>query len=162
MNEVANCILNDAKEILKESLKIENKIIEDKILSIMANAKIMSNQLEKSKDEKKDKKKKSKKELEELEVKKVMRKVPMWLKKPNQYNYKILKTFMNLSNNNKYPISIISLERHSNIIDPKQFISHYNQMKGISEKNHAKVFNENKGEVRLWKPVEEFITELFT
>ena len=34
-------------------------------------------------------------------------------------------------------------------------------MKNIFEKNHAKVFTEEEGKVFLWKPVSEFIIEVF-
>ena len=94
------------------------------------------------------------------EVQKVYRKVPRWLNNPSQYNYKILTTFMTLSNNNTTPINVSLLEKHSNIEDNK-FTSHFNQMKIISKRNHAKVFNEAYGEVKLWEPIAEFIVDLY-
>lgn len=67
---------------------------------------------------------------------------------------------MLLSNNNKNPISISLLE--SNLeIEPNKFLSNFNQMKTISEKNHAKVFSEEHGKIKLWEPVAEFIAQLY-
>jgi hypothetical protein len=160
METLVKEIIDDAKIILKESLIIENKIIEDKILSIIANSKILNKELENLKENKK-KSKKNKNELEKIEIEKVKRKVPLWLKKQNQYNYKILKAFMELSHNGKHSINIISLERFSSIKDPKKFLSHYNLLKTISEKNHGKVFSEKKGQVELWEPVKDIILEAF-
>jgi len=34
-------------------------------------------------------------------------------------------------------------------------------MKIISERNHAKVFDEMYGEVKLWEPVADFIVDLY-
>mgnify|MGYP006899592454 FL=1 len=67
---------------------------------------------------------------------------------------------MTLSNNNTTPINVSLLEKHSNIEDNK-FTSHFNQMKIISKRNHAKVFNEAYGEVKLWEPIAEFIVDLY-
>ena len=56
--------------------------------------------------------------------------------------------------------SINKLEEQSEI-EPKIFLGHYNAMKTISKKNHAKVFEEINKEVSLWKPVAGFIEEIF-
>ena len=68
---------------------------------------------------------------------------------------------MKLSKNNKYPISVSLLETHSDINDSRKFISHFNQMKLISEKNHGKVFTEKNGQVALWEPIKDFIVSEF-
>lgn len=154
MNTVIQKILNDAKIAYKESIKIENETLEDHLLAIIGNAQSILN-------EKSVSKQKSKSYTNESdEVQKVHRKVPRWLNNPSQYNYKILTTFMTLSNNNTTPINVSSLEKHSNIEDNK-FTSHFNQMKIISEKNHAKVFDEAYGEVKLWEPIADFIIDLY-
>jgi hypothetical protein len=49
---------------------------------------------------------------------------------------------------------------HSNI-EPKVFLSNYNILKTISEKNHGKVFTEENEQISLWKPVEEIIVKYF-
>jgi len=159
MKDIVNTILDETKLAYKESILIENKIIEDKLLSIMANAKLLLNELETVKLKKK-KKYKQNENTQALEVEKVKRKVPLWLKKQNQYNYKILNTFMSLSNNNKHTISTRLLEMHCNI-DPKVFLSNYNLLKTVSEKNHGKVFSEKDGQVTLWEPIKEIVMEYF-
>jgi len=161
MKKIIKTIMEDAKIAYRQSIIIEDKIIEDQALSIIANAKFILNELENNKMYNKKDFAKNKSEIEIDEINKVKRKVPLWLNKPNQYNYKILSTFMKLSNNNKYPISVSLLEKHSKIEDSKKFISHYNQMKIISERNHAKVFQEESGQVTLWKPIEGFVVNQF-
>lgn len=161
MNEIIEEILNDTKTAYKESISIDNKIIEEKLLSIMGNIKYLQIELENNKFKKKKKKKVDSK-IQNNEIEKVKRKVPLWLRKPNQYNYKILKTFIDLSNNNSHYVNITTLEKHSNIKDPRKFLSNYNLLKTISEKNHAKVFQEKNGQVTLWEPVSETITKYFT
>lgn len=157
MNTVVKKILDDAKVAYKESIKIENEILEEHLLAIIGNAQSILN----NKSIPKQKVYIHENENQESdEVQKVHRKVPRWLNNPSQYNYKILTTFMTLSNNNATPISVALLEKHSNIEDNK-FTSHFNQMKIISEKNHAKVFDEVYGEVKLWEPVANFIIDLY-
>lgn len=159
MRETVNKILEDAQVAYRESIMIDNTLIGEKLLSIMGNTKFILNELETNKNNKKLIVK-SDEEIESDEIKKVKRKVPLWLNKPNQYNYKILTTFMKLSKNNKYPISVSLLETHSNI-DDRKFTAHYNQMKNISEQNHGKVFKEENGQVSLWNPIEDFVVSLF-
>ena len=157
MDIVTKQILDDAKVAYKESIKINNEILESRLLSIIGNAQSILNK----KDIVKEKTSIHKNENNEsAEIQKVYRKVPRWLNNPSQYNYKILTTFMKLSNNNSTAISISLLENNSNIEDNK-FISHFNQMKIISKRNHAKVFEESYGEVKLWEPVAEFIINLY-
>jgi len=95
----------------------------------------------------------------ESEIAKVKRKVPKWMKKTNQYNYLILKAFMDLSNYNENRVPVDKLEEYVDI--GKAFLANYNNLKTISEKNHGKVFDEIDREVELWEPVAEFIEELF-
>ena len=97
---------------------------------------------------------------EENEIKKVKRKIPLWMKRQHQYNYIILSTYMKISNNNNIPILVTELEKKSNL-DTILFYRHYNLMKNIFEKNHAKVFTEKNKKVSLWNPIHEFIIEVF-
>lgn len=160
MQRIVNEILEDAKVAYKESIVMDNEIIEDKLLSIIGNAKFIFNELETNKNFEKQIIK-SDEEIESDEVDKIKRKVPLWLNKPNQFNYKILTTFMKLSENNKHPISVSLLETHSNIDDSRKFTSHYNQMKIIAERNHGKIFKEDNGQVSLWEPIEDFVVSRF-
>ena len=157
MNIIIEKILADAKLAYKESVKIENDILETYLLSIIGNAQSIINKKSTFKQHANSRENNN---SESSEIQKVHRKVPRWLKNPSQYNYKILTAFMTISNNNTTPISISLLEKHSNIEDNK-FTSHFNQMKIISERNHAKVFDEAYGEVKLWKPIASFIINLY-
>ena len=161
MKDIVNKIFENTKSAYKESVLLENKIMEDKLLTILADIRYLQNEIENNKYIKKRKKKI---DIEKVnnEVEKVKRKVPLWLEKTNQLNYKILKTFMNLSNNNSHYVNITTLESHSKIEDPKKFLSNYNLLKTISEKNHAKVFQEKNGQVTLWEPVSEIVIKYFT
>jgi len=150
-------ILYDAKVAYKESVKIENGMLEEHLLSIIGNAQSILNK--KSAPKQKNLVNTHNNQKSD-EVQKVHRKVPRWLNNPSQYNYKILTTYMTLSNSNSTPISLSLLEKNSNIEDNK-FTSHFNQMKIISERNHAKVFDEAYGEVKLWTPVADFIINLY-
>jgi len=93
------------------------------------------------------------------EIEKVKRKVPKWMKKTHQYNYQILKAFMELSDNNANRIEVEALEKYVNI--GQAFLANYNNLKTISEKNHGKVFDEIDREVELWEPVAEFVEKIF-
>ena len=161
MKKIIKLIMEDAKTAYRQSIIIDDKLIEDKVLSIITNAKLILNELENTKSNHIQEFNNNKEETEANEINKVKRKVPLWLNKPNQYNYKILSAFMKLSNNNQNPISVSLLERHSNTKDSKKFYSNYNQMKIISERNHAKVFHEENGQVSLWEPVKKFIIDQY-
>jgi len=93
------------------------------------------------------------------EIAKVKRKVPKWMKKTHQYNYQILKAFMELSDNNADRVEVDALEKYVDI--GQAFLANYNNLKTISEKNHGKVFEEIDKEVELWEPVAKFIENIF-
>ena len=158
MIEVVNSILDNAKIAYKVSVLIENEIIEEQLLSIMTNAKILLKEigtkenLNKSKDILNN---------ESDEIQRIKRRVPLWLTRQHQYNYKILSTFMKLSENNKFSIDTSLLEKHSGINDIVKFTSHFNQMKSSSPKSHGKIFIENNKQIKLWKPIEDFIISQF-
>jgi len=161
LEKLLNKILLDTKLAYKESVLINNKFLEDKLLSSITELKLLEKELEKNKIFKRSKYK-SEEELENNEIEKVKRRIILWNNKQNQMNYKILKAFMDLSNDGNHSVNIISLERYLNIKDPRKFLGHYNQLKTISAKNHGKVFHEENGQISLWKPVEEFIIENFS
>ncbi len=155
MTDILEEILNDAKLAYKESVLIDNTILEERLLSIIGNAKLLIN-----KKEQKGLNVKNSQLNQHDEIKKVQKRVQGWLRNPNQYNSKILNTFMKLSNNNEHGISVSLLEKHSDISDGR-FITNYTQMKIIAERNHGKVFEENHGEVRLWEPVADYIIKAY-
>ncbi len=164
MVEVLNRILENSKVAYRESIVIDNKLIEDNLLSIISDSKYLIDMLENTPTTKITKVRNTMNNdnrSESDEVKRVKRRIPLWLNRPHQYNHKILVTYMMLSNNNETPISVSLLEKHCDIDDSSKFYSHYNQMKIISEKNHAKVFTEENGSVRLWEPISEFVIDEF-
>ena len=142
--------LSIAKEIHKHSIVNKDKYYTDKLLQIIINLSTIDEHLLSN----------IKSVNYEDEIIKVKRKVPEWMNKTHQYNYKILKAYMDLSICNEIFISVKELEAYSEI-ESKIFLGHYNSMKTISEKNHAKVFEEIDKNVTLWKPISEFIEELF-
>lgn len=148
-------ILENAKVCYRESVLIRNNTLEESLLNIISDANILIKDFESNKKfNNKISKNKIKDENDEIE--RIHRKIPQWLYKPNQINHKILVAYMKISNSNTYPVSVSLLEKSCEI-DSRKFISNYNQMKIISPKNNAKVFEEIDGHVSLWIPVADFI-----
>jgi hypothetical protein len=75
MTEIVNEILGNAKVAYKESVLIENEIIEDKLLSIIGDAKVLLTELEKNTG-KSEPKIKDETQIELDEINKIMKKVP--------------------------------------------------------------------------------------
>ncbi len=149
MEKTLETILSNAKEAFRESVRIENELLEEKLLSITTDTKALLKTLQdKSDDDEKN------------EIAKVYRKLPRWLGKKSQYNYRILKAFIDLSKNATVQVTVDEL-RESSGLESTKFNSHYSQMKNIFDRNHAKVFEEHAGIVELWKPVREFIIDTF-
>lgn len=155
MKEIFNRILENAKNAHKESIIIRNTKIEDSLFSIIRDTSLLINNFESKKSPVKTTF--FVKTVEE-EIEKVKKRIPKWFKKQQQINSQILITFLKLSNNNSIPITVSLLQQKSNQ-DSNIFISNYNQMKVIAERNHAKVFEENNGNVRLWEPVANIIID---
>jgi hypothetical protein len=157
MNTVEE-ILRDAKTAYKESIHLNNDILEECLLAIMGNAKLILNN--KILHEQATNSSEKTSEASSKEIQKVQRKVPKWLHNPSQYNTQILNAYMLLSSSNLHSITTSELEQYLGM-EPNKFLSNFNQMKTISEKNHAKVFHEEHGNVKLWEPVAEFIIKQF-
>ena len=158
MTKIINEILESAKIAYKESVLIDNNILEEKLLSIIGNTKLLL-ELKKS-SYTSTIKTVNETELHQNAISKVKKRVPRWLTKPHQKNYIILVTFMELSKNNNYPISLSFVESNSKL-NSREFISHYNQMKSFADKAHGKIFEEKNGKIQLWKPISKFIVDLF-
>jgi hypothetical protein len=62
---------------------------------------------------------------------------------------------MKLLENNKVVSRSKLNEKCNSLI--RDFTGNFNQMSQFGKKNHGKVFEVNKDEVRLWEPVESFI-----
>ena len=90
------------------------------------------------------------------EIEKVKRKIPNWFNNLNQTNSKILIIYLNLMENyNDIDFNLLN----NACKDISTFKENYQQMKIISEKNHAKVFDEKDGKIILWDLVKDFIID---
>lgn len=97
---------------------------------------------------------------ESTEIEKVLRKVPIWIEKADQQiNSIILISFLDLLQDNEF-VSRKQLKEEcaSRVND---FDGNFSQMAQFGQKNHGKVFEVVKDEVRLWEPVSEFIKNLY-
>lgn len=94
----------------------------------------------------------------ESEIMKVHLRIPKWARSPHQINHKILRNYFELLKQNDF-VYIYDLEIHSRTI--RSFKSNFDQMKIISDHNHAKVFEVINDRVYLWEPVKSFILKEF-
>jgi len=154
IQEKIESINSIAVEMYKEAIQTNNASFETKALQIIKDINFINELYKKPKG------KEVSNNSDDEEIKKVKRKVPLWMKRQHQYNYIILSTYMKISNNDEAPILLSSLEKESGM-NSMLFYRHYNLMKNIFEKNHAKVFVEENEKVSLWSPVTEFIIETF-
>ena len=152
MNKITDSI-NLAKELYKYGVVNENELVEDKSLALITNLTLIQEELtvgigvNPSNDI-------------ENEIERVKRKVPKWLSKPHQYNSRILFAYIKLSMFNQLPVKFHELMNFTEM-DEKVFLGHYNGMKIISEKNHAKVFEEENKIITLWQPIANFVLSLY-
>jgi len=142
-------VLNRVKELHSHSILNNNECYTEELLQIIIDLSTINSQSLTN----------VKSEIDEDEIEKVKRKVPKWMNKKHQYNYQILKAYMDLSDCNEVPVSVDILEDYTEMTEI--FLGHYNGMKIISQKNHAKVFEEIDKKVQLWKPVAKFIENTF-
>ena len=144
-----------ATKIHREAIQTNNLSLESDALQIIKDINLISELYDKPKNSST-----LKENNNQEEIKKVKRKVPLWIKRQHQYNYIILATYMKISDNNETSVPLFHLEKESGL-SSMLFYRHYNLMKNIFEKNHAKVFSEEDEKVSLWSPVSKFIVELF-
>ena len=154
IQEKIKSINSIAIEIYKDAIQTNNISLENKSLQIIKDINFIDELY------KQPKAKVVSENSEEEEIKKVKRKVPLWMKRQHQYNYIILATYMKISNNNESSVLLNSLEKETGL-SSILFYRHYNLMKNIFEKNHAKVFIEENAKVSLWSPITEFIIKVF-
>ncbi len=102
----------------------------------------------------------------EEEIQKVRRRVLLWKRRKGQVNSRILRLFMELSENGKNGVFVDMLEDEFGSKYPEEislFQGNYNQMKNFGPRNHAKVFEEDEEKtVWLWEPVKDFIIETYS
>lgn len=90
----------------------------------------------------------------EKELAKIYKKVPVWFAKPHQKNSQILINFMKLREQ-KTPVTIFEFEEACKNIE--YYKNSYSQMKAISERNNAKIFDEVGHIISLWEPAKSFV-----
>lgn len=91
------------------------------------------------------------------EINKVARKLPKWAKNQHQINSKILTLFLQLKRDGIETITEDLLtDRYGDI---SEFYRNYPQMKSISPKNHAKVFESRSGIVEIWELARSYVQE---
>ncbi|MCP4269100.1 MAG: hypothetical protein GY777_26600 [Candidatus Brocadiaceae bacterium] len=91
------------------------------------------------------------------EIAKVARKLPKWAHNQLQINSRILTLYLKLYREGINVITEDQLcERYG---DVSEFHRNYPQMKSISPKNHAKIFNSVNGVVEIWGPVKQYVDE---
>ncbi|WP_368029205.1 hypothetical protein [Arcobacter sp. s6] len=155
MNETINSIFENSKLAYKKAILLGNEELEELLFSILSDSNRLLNNLNDNEINKKESS--TLERTEEEEIQRVKKKIPSWLSKPNQFNYKILIAYLKLSNKNINTVHINDLENEAGLENSQKFISNFNQMKIISYKNHGKVFTEENGIITLWNPVASFI-----
>ncbi len=96
---------------------------------------------------------------ETKEIKKVQSRLKLWSKPERQQNInsKILNAFLKLKQSGKEHITEINIKNELTDID--DFKNNFDQMKNIAEKNHGKIFEQNRNYIEIWQPVSLFISE---
>jgi hypothetical protein len=94
------------------------------------------------------------------EINKVERKIPLWLSnsRKNNINSQIFTNFMELLENNEF-VEKNRLVEVCKEVD--KFEGNFSQMSQFGPKNHAKIFDVKKNQIRLWKPIETFVKEYY-
>lgn len=100
------------------------------------------------------------------EIQKVKRRIPGWINKPHQVNSRILKLYMDLTNNGQTGLFLDMFKDEFETLYPEEefgvFDTNYNQMKNFGPKNHGKVFSEDDEKtVTLWAPVKDFVVACY-
>ena len=93
---------------------------------------------------------------------KAIRKIPIWAKKTEQYNHRIIRAYFQLAAEGVVTTYALArrcgnAEQHPDVYVPT-FASNFAQMKFDGEKSHGKVFEVGRDDVvRLWSEVEEVL-----
>ena len=97
-------------------------------------------------------------EVIQKEVQKVYRRLPNWAQNQQQFNSRILTTYLKLrkASGEDYVMEKDLAEKFEDI---KKFRLNYNTMKAISLNNNGKVFAVKDKMIRIWPPVNESVME---
>lgn len=93
------------------------------------------------------------------EIDKVTSRLPKWFNNTWQYNSKVLYAFLRLYDPSIGYVSYTALRNEADI--GSAFITNYNQMKIIAEKNHGKVFEQVGDRVYLWENVKDIVLRMY-
>ncbi len=95
---------------------------------------------------------------------KALHRIPMWAKRPQQINYKIMRAFLQLSQQTDYVTYNALLSRcsdkmnHPDVFVPT-FTTNFAQMKFDGDNSHGKVFEvDQKGIVTIWSIVRDVVS----
>ena len=92
---------------------------------------------------------------------KAIDRIPMWAHKPGQYNYKIIRAFLQEEMERGY-VTKDALQRRcsdaskTDVYVPT-FTNNFNQMKIDGPKSHGKVFEDDGYKVTIWEEVEQVL-----
>lgn len=93
----------------------------------------------------------------------VKKKLKRWVEHPNQYNYKILKKYLELKNSHVTKITeeILgdALIKDGSITKINTFYTNFSQMKTDAKKSHGKIFEIIDGAIEIWEPVLEYVND---
>lgn len=95
---------------------------------------------------------------------KAISKIPLWAKRKEQINHKIIKAYLQLEAENG-SVSLKDFEKrcldkanHPDVFIPT-FKGNYNQMKTDAPKSHGKIFEEVNGKVIIWDRIRPTLLE---
>lgn len=98
----------------------------------------------------------------EKEILKVERKLEKWAKNQNIIPAQILTAYLLLKKGKSFE-NFINKEILGKAIekrfgDSAKFSANFSQMKNVSEKNHAKIFDvSNRGNITIWEPIIKYV-----
>ncbi len=88
------------------------------------------------------------------EVAKVKRKLSLWINRPHQINTKILNKYLKITQTH----SVITLDLlRSSLTNIQTFDSNFDQLRMITDNNHAKIFELTNNIVEIWTPVKPLV-----
>lgn len=97
---------------------------------------------------------------EKEEIEKVYNRVPKWLNKgKTQINSTILITFLELLDDKGFVSRELLKDKCELLVN--DFKGNFSQMAQFGVKNHGKVFEVDKDEVKLWEPISNYVMELY-
>ena len=104
-------------------------------------------------------------DYENEEVAKINRKLRLWVTRPNQVNATILSSFLRLKHEDSagmVKLDILKARYRKDCIEKyrDKFKTNFDQMKTISDRNHAKIFDVDSSEcVTIWPNAQEAVEE---